>query len=327
MYVGLAVRRRPARLDAAALVDRHVDDHAAGLHQLQVVAFDQPRRLGAGDQHGADHQVGPRKLLADGVAVAEQAVDVGRHDVVEVAQPVHVDVENRDVGVEAGGDLGRVGADDAAAEDRDVRRRHARHAAQQNAAAHLRPFEVLGPFLDAHAAGHFAHRREQRQAALVVGERLVGDGRGAAGEHRLGQLAVGGEVEVGEDRLPAADQRPLGGQRLLDLHDQVGLGEDLRRRRRPSRRRPRRTRRRQCRSRARRRARPARGGRGAVSSSTPTGSMATRYSSSLISLGTPMIMAGGPLSVGRCPLLIESRDAPSGRERWLAFGDRSPSVP
>ena len=54
----VAVRRRPAGLDAAALVDRHVDDHAAGLHQLQVVALDQPRGLGAGNQHGADHQVG-----------------------------------------------------------------------------------------------------------------------------------------------------------------------------------------------------------------------------------------------------------------------------
>ena len=73
-----------------------------------------------------------------------------------------------DVGAEAGGDLGGVGADDAAAEDRDVGRRHAGHAAQQDAAAHLRAFEVLGPFLNAHPAGDFAHRRQQRQAALVV---------------------------------------------------------------------------------------------------------------------------------------------------------------
>ena len=32
-------------------------------------------------------------------------------------------------------------------------------------AAHLRAFEVLGPLLDAHPAGHFAHGRQQRQPA------------------------------------------------------------------------------------------------------------------------------------------------------------------
>ena len=136
-----------------------------GFIRLQVFALDQHRGLRAGNQHRADHQVGPRELLADRVAVAEQAVDVRRHDVVEIAEPVHVDVEDRDVGAEAGGDLGRVRADDAAAEDRDVRRRDARHAAQQNAAAHLRPLQILRPFLDAHPPGHFAHRRQQRQPA------------------------------------------------------------------------------------------------------------------------------------------------------------------
>ena len=43
----------------------------------------------------------------------------------------------------------------------------------------LRPLQVLRPFLDAHPAGDFAHRREQRQPALVVGQRFVGDARRA----------------------------------------------------------------------------------------------------------------------------------------------------
>ena len=61
--------------------------------------------------------------------------------------------------------LRRVGPHHAAAEDRDVGRLDARHAAQQDAAAHLRAFEILRPFLDAHPPGHFAHRRQQRQPA------------------------------------------------------------------------------------------------------------------------------------------------------------------
>ena len=49
----------------------------------------------------------------------------------------------------------------------DVRREHARHAAEQNAAALERPFQVLRPFLNAHPPGDFAHRRQQRQRALA----------------------------------------------------------------------------------------------------------------------------------------------------------------
>ena len=113
----------------------------------------------------------------------------------------------RDVGPEPGGDLGGVGADDPAAQDRDLGRRDARHAAQQDAAALLRPLQVLGPFLDAHPAGHLAHRRQQRQAAPRVAERLVGDRRDPAVDDRAGQRLVGGEVEVGEHDLPAAAAR------------------------------------------------------------------------------------------------------------------------
>ena len=222
-----AVGGGPAGGDAAALVDGDVDDHAAGLHPPQVLLFDEHRGLRAGDQHRADHEVGPRELLADRVAVAEQAVDVGRHDVVEVAESVHVDVENGHVGAKAGGDLGRVRADDSAAEDRDVGRCDARHAAQQNAASHLRPLEIFRPLLDAHPPSDFTHRRQERQPAAIVGERLVGNAGGAAFEHRLGQLAIGGEVEVREECLPFANERPLGRQRFFHFDDQVGPGEDF----------------------------------------------------------------------------------------------------
>ena len=61
----LLVRRRAGRLDAAALVDGDVDDHRAVLHDLQVLARDQPRGLGAGDQHRADDEVGLEQVLAD----------------------------------------------------------------------------------------------------------------------------------------------------------------------------------------------------------------------------------------------------------------------
>ena len=125
---------------------------------------------------GADQQIGACQAVEDVVPIAVQRGDVARHHVVEVAQAIEIDVENGDVGAEAGGDLGGVGADDAAAENDDVGRQHARHAAEQNAAALERPFQKLRPLLNAHAAGHLAHRRQQRQPALVVADGLVGDG-------------------------------------------------------------------------------------------------------------------------------------------------------
>jgi hypothetical protein len=81
--------------------------------------------------------------------------------------------------------------------------------------------------LNAHAAGDFAHRREQWQAALVIGERFVGDTRRAAGEQAIGEFFVGREVEIGEDDLTLADFFDLFLLRLLYLHDHVCPGEDI----------------------------------------------------------------------------------------------------
>ena len=86
------VRCRAGGLDAAALVDGDIHDHAAVLHVAQVLFADKSRGLGAGDQHGPDDEVGLAQVLANSVRVAEDGVDVGRHHVVEVAEPVEVDV-------------------------------------------------------------------------------------------------------------------------------------------------------------------------------------------------------------------------------------------
>ncbi len=80
--------------------------------------------------------------------------------------------------------------------------------------------------LHRHAAGHLAHRREEGQRALRL-ERLVGDGVGAGLHEGFGQLAGRGEVEIGENDLAALDHRPLLRERLLDLHDHVGLRPDV----------------------------------------------------------------------------------------------------
>jgi len=222
--------RGPTRGHAAPLVDRHVDDHGPRLHQGQILAVDEVRRPGTRDEHAADHEVGTADLVADRVPVGEQAVDVRRRYVVEVAEPFEVRVEEADVGTEAGRHLGRVGADGARPEDRDVRGGHPGNAAEEDAPAHLRLLQVLGPFLDAHPARHLAHRHEQWKPAAFVPQRLVGDGRRARCQEAFGQAAVGGEVKIGEHRLAAPDEGQLGRLRLLDLDDEIGPAKNLGRR-------------------------------------------------------------------------------------------------
>ena len=227
-HVGrVGVGRRAARGHAAALVDRHVDDHRSRFHELQIFPLDEVRRPGTRDQHAADHEVGPAEPLADRVAIGVEAIDVGGCHVVEVAESLEARVEQGDVGSEASGDLGGVGPNRAGSEDEHVGGCHAGHTAQKDATAHLRPLEELGALLDTHPASHFAHRDQERKAAAIVAERLVGHGRGPRGHEALGQMPVGREVEVGEERLAAADQGELLRLRLLHLHHEVGFPEHV----------------------------------------------------------------------------------------------------
>src|SRR5690606_15896219 len=122
--------------------DADVHDHCAGLHQLEVLAGDEHRTARPGNQDGADYQVGLGQVLANGDRCAVDRGYIGRHNLVEVAQAVEVDVHQLDVGPEAGGEAGGAGADDAATQHHHVSRLDTRDAPQQYAAAHHGAFEV-----------------------------------------------------------------------------------------------------------------------------------------------------------------------------------------
>ena len=104
---------------------------------------------------------------------------------------------------------------------------HAGHAAEQDALAAVRALEAMRAGLDRQPAGDLRHRRQQRQAAVAVGHRLVGDAHGAAGDQIAGLLRIGREMQIGEQDLAGAQHLPLDGLRLLDLDDHLGAGEDL----------------------------------------------------------------------------------------------------
>ena len=148
------------RLHAAALVHGDVDDDRALLHARYHLLRDEDRGAGAGDQHGADEEIGAAQHLVDVEAVRHDRDHAAVEEVVDGAQAVEVHVEDRDVGAQAERDAGGVDSDGAGAEDGDVARGHARHAGQQDAAAAVGLGEIEGALLHGQAPGHLAHRRQ-----------------------------------------------------------------------------------------------------------------------------------------------------------------------
>ena len=106
-------------------------------------------------------------------------------------------------------DADRVRAGDACAEHRDLRRRHAGNAAEQNPHAAALLLQAACADLDRHAAGDLRHRREQRQPASRAGDRFVRDADCSATQQILGLLRIGREMQVGEEHLPLAQPGAL----------------------------------------------------------------------------------------------------------------------
>ena len=79
--------------------------------------------------------------------------------------------------------------------------------------------------LHGHPPGDLAHRGEQRQPPVRGLHRLIGDRVDAPVEEKLGEPAVGGQVQVGEQLLAGPEPVVLFRDGLLDLDDQVSGGE------------------------------------------------------------------------------------------------------
>ena len=183
--------------------------------------------------------------------------------------------------------------DHAAADDHHLAGGHARHAAEQDPAAAERLLEHERARLGGDLARHLAHRRQQRQPPARVLDGLVGDA-GRAGVHQpLRQLGVRRQVQVGEQRVARPRSRATssgwGSLTLTIISASANtasasgriaraLGDVVVVARSPT------PRRRRSGSRPRDRRRPAR--------ARPTGVSATRYSSVLISVGTPTFTRG-----------------------------------
>ena len=223
--VGMA--GRPAGLQAAALVDGDIHHHRALPHLLHHRPRHQLRRRGTRHQHRADHQVGLDHRRLDRRRGRIQRLNLAAEHDIQLLQPRQRAVEDRHMRPQPHRHHRRMRARNAAADDHHAPRRHPWHAAQQHARAALFLLQALGADMHAHPPRHLAHRRQQRQGAARVGHGLIGDAGRAALDQPLGLRLVGGEVQIGEQHLALAQHGDLGGQRLLHLHDHVGIGEHL----------------------------------------------------------------------------------------------------
>ena len=164
----VVVGRRVRGLEAAALVDRDVDEHGAGLHQAAASrASRASARRAPGTSTAPITMSASASDLLDLEPIRHRERDAAVERDLEVAHALDRLVEHPHVRLHAEGDDRGVEADDAAAEDDDLGRRHARNAAEQDAAAAVRLLERPGAHLRRQPARDLAHRREQRQ--LPVG--------------------------------------------------------------------------------------------------------------------------------------------------------------
>ena len=100
-------------------------------------------------------------------------------------------------------------------------RPHARRPTHQHTAPAVVALEEVGAHLRRQPPGDLAHRRQQRQRAVVELHGLVGDRRRAGRDQRPGDVRVGGEVEVREQRQIRTQEAELLLLRLLDLDDHL----------------------------------------------------------------------------------------------------------
>src|SRR5580698_2300713 len=106
-------------LDTAALIDSDVYDNCALLHPADHRFGDDLGSGRTGDQNSADNEVGLADGAVDVVAVGGDGVETATEDVVEFAETVQVQVDQRDLRAHAKSNLCSIGSDDAAADDAD----------------------------------------------------------------------------------------------------------------------------------------------------------------------------------------------------------------
>ena len=147
--------------DAAALVDRDVDEHGALLHLRKHVLGDEERRLGARQQDGTDDEVGSEDLLLDVVLARVQGADLGAPDLAHAHRHV-----------------GSIRTNNTAAEHDDLGGMRPGDATHEDATPAERLLQVRRTDLSGHPTGDLGHGGQKRQGVVRQFDRLICDADG-----------------------------------------------------------------------------------------------------------------------------------------------------
>ena len=122
---------RADRLDAAALVDRHVGDHRARFHSRHQLAGYEDRRPPPVYVHSTDHQVARPDRAIDVGRVRVEGVQLTLEEVVDIGEARQVRVEDVYFRAQGVSDAQCADADRPGPQDRDPAPRNARNAAEE----------------------------------------------------------------------------------------------------------------------------------------------------------------------------------------------------
>src|SRR5215207_8062208 len=120
-----------------------------------------------------------------------------------------------------------VGADDATPDHHDFGAWDTWYAGEQRSTAAVCLLEMMSSDLNRHPPSDLAHRRQERQRAVVELHGFVCDRLNMIANECLGKRRVSGEMEIGEQHLLGMKEVILGGNRFLDLDDHLRPVKDL----------------------------------------------------------------------------------------------------
>ena len=214
--------RLPDAFDAAALIDRAVDDHRARSHRRNDLLGHEHRCPAARHQDGSDDEIGFRQQPRDRGTRARDGDDPAPVYLVDPSQLVDVPVEHQHFGFHALRDPRRAPTDRSGSQHHDPSGPDPGRATQQHAAPALAAFEEMGADLGSHASGHFTHRHQEREIPVGVLHRLVTDADDLGVEQRACDPGVGREVQVREQHEARTQVPELVRLRLLHLEHDLG---------------------------------------------------------------------------------------------------------
>ena len=201
---------RVCRLDASSLIDRNIDDNGSLLHQRKHLPGD---HLGC---FRARHENAPH----DDIRLGDQSFDVmtiGHYDfdlapeyIIQVAEPVDIDIEDIDVRARTHCHLCRIGAHHTSTEDNHRARVDAGDTTEQHPFATMLFLQGVLAYLDRHAPRHLAHRDKERERSIFKLNSFVGNSHNSGLQHGLREVGHRREMKIGEDDLTLLKQRIFG---------------------------------------------------------------------------------------------------------------------